>query len=491
MKVLVVDRNTLSRKLIKEELSYIGYEVVEASDFNSALEQYRKEKLDLLIIDNQHEGYKVGLAVRNNEKEHKPEENIPIIYMSTKDDVNQRIKAFENGGNEFLLKERKADIVFKVNSILKPDLIWKGSTIAVVEDDRITSKFLSHLLSNKGAKVNCFDNAVDCFAFLKESDEIDLIVTDNIMPVMTGSELAKKIRHELGNKEIPIVFTSSTKEKEDILEFYKCGGNDFISKPFLKEEVYTKLKLLLDNTNKTKILNQYIEDLSSLNEVKDQFLAVCSHDLRAPLNSIIGYSDVLISDSEIPEDELDMIKIINKSAHTLLGMVNDLLTLSEIQLKGEFELKEVDMVELINETVDQLKGTMTKKIEFSLINESDHAMIYGNDSMLRRTFTNLLSNAYKFTADGGRISSRIWTEDNTLYCTVEDSGIGIPEKDLSNIFIRMSGVGRHGLEGQKSTGIGLSIVKEIVDKHNATIDVESMEGKGTTFTLGFELKKGA
>lgn len=490
MKVLIIDKNTLMRKSIKEDILYVGYDVEDTSNYKVDLSDLLLGQYDLLIIDACSAGFKLSRDIREFEKERKSELITPIIFISNKDEIELRIQCFQSGGNEFVIKDRKNDISLKINSILKPDLIWKGTDIAIVEDDNTTAKFLMYLLKNKGANVSWFNNAVDCYAFLQENT-VDLIVTDYMMPKMSGTELVTKIRTELGLKELPIMFTSSTKEKAEILEFYKCGGNDFISKPFLKEEVYTKIKILLDNMNKTKVMNQYIKELSNLNDVKDQFLAVCSHDLRAPLNSIIGYSDVLIQDDELERDVTDMIKVMNKSAHSLLGMVDDLLTLSEVQLQDEIDLLEVDLVEIVKESFEQMKGSMTKDIEFKIIDKSNKAKIFGNDSMLRRTFTNLLSNAYKFTEDGGEISSTIWCEDEMLYCTVKDSGIGIPKEDLSNVFVRMSGVGRYGLEGQKSTGIGLSIVKEIVEKHNATIDVDSEEGEGTIFTLGFELKKGA
>jgi signal transduction histidine kinase len=490
MKILIIDKNTLMRKNLKEELMYVGYDVEDTSCYTVDLSKIVDSKYQLLIVDACECGFKLSSEIREYEKSHNSDIITPVIFVAGKDDIKLRLESFQSGGNEFVIKERKSDISLKVNSILKPDLIWKGTNIAIVEDDNTTAKFLMYLLKNKGARVNWFNNAVDCYDFLKDNS-VDLIVTDNIMPNMTGTELVTKIRTELGLKELPIMFTSSTKEKVEILEFYKCGGNDFISKPFLKEEVYTKIKILLDNTNKTKAMNQYIKELSNLNDVKDQFLAVCSHDLRAPLNSIIGYSDVLIEDDELESDVTDMIKVMNKSAHSLLGMVDDLLTLSEVQLKDELDLFEVDLHEIIKESYEQMKGSMSKSIEYTIDDRSDNAKIFGNDSMLRRTFTNLLSNAYKFTEDGGVISSKIWCEEDIVYCTIKDSGIGIPKKDLSNVFVRMSGVGRYGLEGQKSTGIGLSIVKEIVEKHNATIDVDSEEGKGTVFTLGFEMKKGA
>ena len=135
----------------------------------------------------------------------------------------------------------------------------------------------------------------------------------------------------------------------------------------------------------------------------------------------------------------------------------------EVQIKGDFSVEEVDIVSHVDDCFDQMKGSMTKEITFTLNDNSNHATILGNDSMLRRTFTNLLSNAYKFTVQGGTIQSNIWIEKEILYCSIEDSGIGIPRKDLNILFHRMSGIGRHGLEGQKSTGIGLSFVKEILD----------------------------
>ena len=109
--------------------------------------------------------------------------------------------------------------------------------------------------------------------------------------------------------------------------------------------------------------------------------------------------------------------------------------------------------------------------------------------MLLRVFNNLLSNAYKFTPEKGKIFTHVKGDQDWIIVSIEDSGIGIPEKSIENLFNEFSGAGRTGLQGEKSTGLGLSIVKKIIDEHNGYIDVKSTEGKGTTFTIKFSRMK--
>ena len=487
MNILIINHSDFSTGRIQETFTSKGYSVFSCSDREEVTDFVERKCPSLLLLPANECGYDIAKFIRSSSVIDYNLSATPILFLGSGDDIGQRVESISNGGSDFVDRTNLAKIIKISRNLLEPDLIWKGAKIVVVEDDKTSARLISSYVENMGSEVTWFESGEECLEFLKK-ESIDLLLVDYIMPNMNGAELTRKIRNELGLKELPIIFTSSSLDKKEILGFYNSGGNDYISKPFVKEELYTKMKLQLESTQNTRALNVYIEELKNLSNLKDQFLAVCSHDLKTPLNSIIGYSDVLKSDAKLDEDESEMMEIISSASKELLTLVDDLLTCSEVHLSGDIELVEIEVVKIIEYILKQVKGISKKDLKYKLTIDTKEPLILGNMAMLRRVFSNIYSNAHKFTPVGGSIETRVWEEDEAIMCSISDSGIGIPKEHIEKIFTRMSGAGRIGLEGQKSTGLGLSIVKDIIEKHGGRVQVTSQVNKGTTFTLTF--KKG-
>jgi len=484
MNIVIIKHRDFSTERIQETFSKKGYTVFSCANREEVTDFVEHKCSNLFLLPADEHGYEIAKMIRSSKVIDYNLSATPILFLGDSDDITKRIESISCGGNDFVERTNLAKIIKISRNLLEPDLVWKGAKIIVVEDDKTSGRIISSYVENMGSVVNWFESGEECLKYLS-TDTADLLLVDYLMPKMNGAELTKKIRNELGLKELPIIFTSSTLEKEEILEFYRSGGNDYISKPYLKEELYTKLKLQLENSQNTRSLNVYIEELKNLSNVKDQFLAVCSHDLKTPLNSIIGYSDVLKEDAQVDDESREYIEIINHASKDLLTLVNDILTCTEVHLSGEIELEDIELVKVVEYILKQVKGTSRKEFEYKLTIDIKKPIIRGNSAMLRRVFSNIYSNAHKFTPTGGKIETRIWEEGDFIKCSISDSGIGIPDEHLEKLFYRMSGVGREGLEGQKSTGLGLSIVKDIMEKHGGRVDVESEEGSGTTFILSF------
>jgi signal transduction histidine kinase len=415
----------------------------------------------------------------------------PIIFLSDAANLEARLEAFENGADDFVDKHFYAEIRQKIDSFLRPDLMWHEINTVLVEDDPISAKLCSHILGSKGAIVNHFSSAKEAYEYISvEYKKIDLILTDYLMPEMTGIELVKKIRTELGMTQIPIIFISTIKTRKQVLEFFKVGANDYIQKPLLKEEIYIKVHNLLENRIKSQILKKQVEQLEEINRQKDQLVAVCSHDLRTPLNTILGLSNMIAEDDDVEEEQKTHIKSIERSATDLLDMVNELLDVSQLQLKkDQLKFETVDLGEIVGSCIRGASSFSSKDINFSFRAPGSHAKIRGNKNMLIRAFNNILSNSYKFTPDGGKIRASVVNKKDSVTVTFRDSGIGIPDEFKEKIFDQMSGTGRTGLKGEQSIGLGMNIVKRISDIHNAQISLDSTEGKGTVITFTFTKEK--
>ena len=232
-------------------------------------------------------------------------------------------------------------------------------------------------------------------------------------------------------------------------------------------------------------LKKSTQNLIKLNETKDRFISIISHDLRTPFSSILGFTDLLANDEELTEDERKQyIKYIQESSRSMLALVNSLLDWTRLQTgRIKFEPQKVDVSKVIMDSVNALSGAAIQKgIEVvSSVNQSLYLFV--DKSLITQVFNNLISNAIKFTNKSGviRISNEAVTNSRFVKFSVKDSGVGIKEDDLTKLFSVDAKFTSEGTAGEKGSGLGLSLVKEIVEKHGGTISVESKYGKGTEF----------
>jgi signal transduction histidine kinase/CheY-like chemotaxis protein len=232
-------------------------------------------------------------------------------------------------------------------------------------------------------------------------------------------------------------------------------------------------------------LKKSTENLIKLNETKDRFISIISHDLRTPFSSILGFTDLLANDEDLSEDERKQyVKYIQESSRSMLALVNSLLDWTRLQTgRIKFEPQKIDVTKIILDSINALSGTAIQKgIEVvSLINQSIYLFV--DKSLITQVFNNLISNAIKFTNRNGSISisSGVVSSSRFLKFRVKDNGVGIKEDDLAKIFSVDAKFTSEGTAGEKGSGLGLSLVKEIIEKHGGTISVESKYGKGTEF----------
>lgn len=244
-------------------------------------------------------------------------------------------------------------------------------------------------------------------------------------------------------------------------------------------------RMYAEAQQRANALIQALNRQAELDELKNKFVQSVSHELRTPLGIIYGHAGLL---EETLSDELDpmqkqSIEIIGRRAKMLADLVEDLTALlaAETQELRRDEINPVDLAYSL--FADYQINALDKEIELKSDIKPNLPLIKGDVTQLRRVFDNLVSNAFKFTPKGGVVMIRVWTEADDLVIEVEDSGEGIPEDQLRRIFERFYQVDGSTKRRHGGTGLGLSLVKEIIEAHRGHVSVQSEVGKGTTFTL--------
>jgi len=236
---------------------------------------------------------------------------------------------------------------------------------------------------------------------------------------------------------------------------------------------------------KTHLLAQANVNLAELEHKKSRFMRVAAHQLRSPLAAIRSCLKVVIDGflRDDPEREMDMLQRADARLQTMLDLVNELLALSQIRDAGfkEEDKEDVCLDEVIRTAVGlHMSFAQARQIDLSVDTQPPHCVVRADKNALQEVLSNLVSNAIKYTPPGGRVSVRTYRESGHGYCEIKDSGIGIPEDEMGHLFdefFRASNARKLEKEG---SGLGLSIVREIVQRHGGDISVESKLNEGTT-----------
>ncbi|MDR3628606.1 MAG: PAS domain S-box protein [Ignavibacteriaceae bacterium] len=240
----------------------------------------------------------------------------------------------------------------------------------------------------------------------------------------------------------------------------------------------------IERKRNSEEIARYAEELKQLNATKDKFFSIIAHDLKNPFITILGFTDLLSSDYfELSDDErLDFINEMKKTAEISFNLLQNLLQWSRSQTgRIEFNPKELELLKIVDENLQLLNVTAERK-QIQLYNEviSDLRVI-ADEEMLNTVFRNLITNAIKFSSKGGNITVSASVKENQAEICVSDTGIGMEQKTISNLFKLEVTQSTTGTENETGTGLGLILCKEFIERNNGKIRVESEVGKGSKF----------
>lgn len=382
--------------------------------------------------------------------------------------------------------------------IIQEEILRKNQPNILIVDDIPENLFLlGKTLQREGYDISYASNGEQAIKIAKKLKP-DLILLDVLMPNMNGYEVCKIIKETKETSSIPVIFLTALSDSAQVIEGFKVGAADFITKPFNIPEVIARIKTHLDlklsrdmNINYINKLKAYNEELNEtekklieLNNSKDKFFSIVAHDLKNPFHGFMRLTEVMLADfDELSKEEIkSYLQEIHSSAEKLYKLLENLLTWSRVQIgKIPYEPDEIKLSDVFNSVILLFReNAKSKKIKVHNNIQSD-VRVFADKNMLDAVVRNLLSNAIKFTNIEGNIN--IYTKNvddgKTLQIVIEDDGIGMSKEELSKIFRLDYQLIRNGTANEKGTGLGLILCKELVEKNFGKLELESQEGLGT------------
>jgi two-component system sensor histidine kinase/response regulator len=374
------------------------------------------------------------------------------------------------------------------------------AVILIIDDKQANVYTLEKLLEQKGRTFLSAANGKEGLKLALDND-IDLIILDVQMPEMDGFEVAQILKSHRKTKEIPIIFASAEKkEKNSVMKGFEEGAIDYLTKPLDPEITKAKVAVLLKLQQQKKELveknlslekaelqikqlNTHLQtslhQMETLNKELESFAFSVSHDLRAPLRSVIGYTKILEEDysTHLDDHAKRVLNTLIQNANKMNNLIDDLLEFSRLGRK-EIRKTEIDSESLVKQLMNEMSVSEPHRADIKI---ETLAPAFGDYSLLNQVWTNLLSNAIKYSAKKEHpvivIGSQRKSDETTYY--VKDNGAGFDMayvEKLFGVFQRL-----HHQRDFEGTGVGLALVQRIINKHGGKVWAEGKVNEGAAF----------
>ncbi|MCT8977001.1 hybrid sensor histidine kinase/response regulator [Clostridium sp. CX1] len=364
--------------------------------------------------------------------------------------------------------------------------------ILIVDDNPSNIQVVATIMAEYGYELGIAMNASEAYSFLGENTP-ELILLDIDMPEIDGYEVCSTLKKDYRYKDIPIIFLTVKDEKEDIVKAFDLGAVDYVTKPFNRKELVSRVRTHLSLKKAKDELQRKNRELKKAMKIKDEFLLLMTHEFKTPLNVILAALQTIenIYGYQVGEKVKNYLKSIKLNSFRQLRLVNNLLDITKINTEHfKMHKRNVDIIfvsQAIVESVDIY--AKQKGVELKFSSEVDYLEMAIDEEKYERILLNLLSNAIKFTPEGKAIYVNISYKNRKATITVRDEGIGIPKEKQELIFERFGQVDSTLSRQAEGTGVGLSLAKSLITAMGGKISVDSEERKGSLFTITLPVTK--
>ncbi len=356
-------------------------------------------------------------------------------------------------------------------------------SILVVDDNELNLDVLDRRLTKRGYEVTTATSGREALALLEER-RFDLALFDVMMPEVSGLEALAEVRKAYSLADLPVIMVTAKSQSDDVVEALRLGANDYVTKPIDFPVLFARVQTHLQ--------------LRRLSALKDEFLRMASHDLKNPLTEVLGVASLIESmvppGTPMPAQMHELVRSMKKGARRMQYIIEDFLDFQVLE-EGAIRLAftPTNLGDLAQEIVEANRTyAADKAIDLEYRPAVRVAMIMADARRLAQVVQNLVDNAIKFTPRGGRVRVGVVFDGDAAILEVQDSGPGLTPEDHAKVFRKYARLSPQPTGGEKSSGLGLAICKQLVERHEGgLIGVRNAPEGGAVFWISLPLIAGA
>ena len=363
--------------------------------------------------------------------------------------------------------------------------------ILIVDDVVSNVLLLKILLTNEKFQVCTASNGKMCIEMAKK-EHPDLILLDVMMPDINGFDTAVVLKKDEETKDIPIIFLTALNTPQDLVHGFQVGANDFLTKPFNKEELVMRVTQQISLVAAKRIIEKQNAELKATLSNRDKMYSVIAHDLRSPMASIRMVLNLVVQSASVETVGPELYMLLdqaNRESEEGHDLLDNLLKWTKSQTgRLNVVLQDLDLNDIVPGVVEIFDViAQTKHITLELKKTDAPLKVTADNDMLKTVLRNFMSNAVKFSPDNSTIQIIMANEGDFARVSVKDQGVGIAADRLGSIFHK--GETTYGTGGEEGSGLGLQLCQDCARKNGGDCYVESVEGEGSTFSFTVPLKK--
>jgi signal transduction histidine kinase len=365
-------------------------------------------------------------------------------------------------------------------------------SILVVDDVPENLQVVGNLLKNHSYEVRLATGGEQAIESVL-NDPPDLLLLDISMPGIDGFEVCRRLKSDRKAQSIPVIFLTAAHVSQDQMrKGFEVGAVDYIAKPVDDRVLLARVQTHIALKRSKELLEQQNHDLKEANDAKNKLFSIMGHDLKNVFSGLNTLIDLMLKDYDgIERDEkIHYLTEMRKASQQTLTVLDDILQWSRLE-RGLItpNIREIDLAPIMDDALDIVRPQAEQKGITLEMEWSELPVVRADAEMMHAVLRNLLTNAVKFTRRNGTVTLTAKTADAKLQISVTDTGVGIPASKVPHLFRSTSGA-EMGTNGEVGTGLGLMICRELIEKHDGRIWVESQLGKGSSFHVSVPIRVG-
>ena len=364
--------------------------------------------------------------------------------------------------------------------------------ILIVDDVMSNVLLLKVLLTNEKFAIATANNGQQALEQV-EKEHPDLVLLDVMMPDLSGFEVAQRLKSNPDTADIPIIFLTALNSTTDIVKGFQVGANDFISKPFNKEELIIRVTHQISLVAAKRIILKKTEELQRTIAGRDKLYSVIAHDLRSPMGSIKMVLNMLILNLPVEKIGTEMHELLTMATRTtedVFSLLDNLLKWTKSQI-GNLNVvyQDIDAVEVMDSVIDVFNMIAGLKKITIREEKPEKLPVCADIDMLKTVIRNLLSNAIKFSNENSEVLVKMEEQGDMVVVSVKDNGCGIDEEGQKKLLHTDTHFSTFGTNNEEGSGLGLLLCQDFVVKNGGKLWFTSKQGEGSTFYFSIPLKK--